>query len=933
MSQAQFYQHIYTSSRVRRGYYTIRISQEVKNHIVQLERKGIYKSPKGNFPSRPDEEELKSFPVQFTHYLIQETGQSVFCRAVYRGRDNHSRSPRYGNYFSHSIILQEHLPEGLLPFEVFKNFPWEEKLDPTDDVPGSEAVREQIGAKSFALENSIDQYISNLRFLWESESNRESIFLQIVDLIINGIFQGDKKILIVEDRPEFLPLWMNSLCLVFPPEFYQEFSFSSYYRDPLNCHSNVIGTVVQEENVQLINGEASKFYVFEIATPKEVEAKNAYTKQIEKVLNELKIGSIERAGRLLQKTFVFVRKEGFRKIGKEFNRPFDFLQELERLLGKEGATFENEILSFFERYPKRKFQIESELESRRPDLYAEFLKDCIRKNSFRTFENIYNKIRENQALCEAYFNDLLSYWLKSNTIYDQKERPVEILLQYSAKLNTQLREELFEKAFYFAITSKAFKEEGKSTLARLKDFDSDAFEKYKETEKVKVYFDYKAALDLLTGQVRNSIDKQANLIWTLRKLTEYWKSAKEIFGQIEVEGWINELIQILENNKIELDPKEITLENAEYFDRFFKENDADSRIRALEEAINIDKNLIEFYSLIHDWKEKKEDIAIIFKKIETKKKHVILQALSPEEQKYLIERNFEWISNNSHTFDTQKYKNFFTEFVEKYKQDKLPFVEKLIRLKGNQNRSRIDSRAKAEIAKTFLLHEPWLLDKSSAKYLCELSSQLITEHKVFLPDHVKEDLGRKLLEVEQEFDLNLDLPIIEYRRSARRLAFKDKDELYDSEGLKTFILKNKEVDQNQNDLVTNILTAIVKNRFNFEDFLQLFSIFRNTEISEESYMPAIIFFIEKYYNSPLRLGDRNWLKEQLTIAVLLSGEAPLFELLRKNLNLREAFGGGGLDYSKVNRICYWVKNQTSKYDLLETFLEETNPGYRSRRRL
>lgn len=925
MSQAHFYQHIYTSSRVKRGYYTIRISQEVKNHIAQLERKGIYKSPKGNFPSRPDEEELKNFPVQFTHYLLEETGQSVFCRAVYRGRDNHSRSPRYGNYFSHSIILQEHLPEGLLPFELFKNFPWEEKLDIADDVSGSEAVREQIGAKSLALENSIDQYISDLRFLFESGANREAIFLQLVDLVVNGVFQKDKKILIIEEEEysQFLPKWMNCLCLVFPPKYYREFSFSSYYRDPLNCHSKIIGTVSQEGSMLQFNGDEPSFCVFDTKVPTEPIIQNNYTKQIKEVLQQIKAGRLDQAGRLLQKTFNYIIDEDLNRIGPEFNRPFDFLKDLSDMLKKDEVVFEKDILPFFQKYPKRSAQIEDELKYNRQDMFAELLKHKVRKGEYRDFESVYEELIEKDGFKERYINDLFGCFVDQQDL--SLENSLNLIEKFGNDFDLVNNRKLFENVFTSFISQDPKSELNEGRRGLLKRINEELFEEIKCSGRYELVFRFWNDLRYLK-KINNNKDSEGELIFILKELIQHWENSLNEFSGRETVVWLEEVYRIIHTNKLELRSKDINLESIDFFDAFFSRNSDLREVQSLKKELQIDVDLVKFNNLLSDWEGNKKIISESFVNIDEKKKHEALVDLSHEQQKFLLEHFFKFKFENFQDFNLQKIPLFFNDYLVRYDIEKLPFVEKLMHYwflakKEKGNTKIYNEKAKAEIAKS-LIFEDSVLDRTTAEFLGEKASHLFTEVGWLPPDHRLID---RLLWINQKYGLNISFPVIEYKKAVRRLAYREKDDLYDLEGLEKFISEHREVEKDHGDLVQNILNKIIKNRFNFEDFLQLFAVFKRTDISEESYMSAINSFIEKYYNSQSRLGDRNWLKEQLIIAVLLSNDKIILENLIKFFNVRELFKGNGLDYRNsemLKRIDYMVKNQTSRKDLWDRFMKE-----------
>ena len=98
----------YTSSKYNieqsTGFFTFSkskgLTDDEKNELVD---KVAHYDALESLPKRPTQEELKSFPVAFSCFRLS-SGRAVLCRTQYIGQDY--ASTRYGNFFTHALILQ-----------------------------------------------------------------------------------------------------------------------------------------------------------------------------------------------------------------------------------------------------------------------------------------------------------------------------------------------------------------------------------------------------------------------------------------------------------------------------------------------------------------------------------------------------------------------------------------------------------------------------------------------------------------------------------------------------------------------------------------------------------------------------------------------------------------------------------------------------------
>jgi len=251
-TEATFLQHLYTSSRAQRGYFTIRKSAQLDNKpklVDELERNGLYQLP-DQLPYRPDdksdeaefEKELKKYPVQFHIYRLKD-GTRVFCRSVYRGRDNHSRE-RYGNYFAHSLNLAKGDEDQILPCAVYNTCDWKYRLRNEDDEIGNPELNPQINELHLSLDANPAAWLSQFDFLFSENrlgQKRLQRFAKIIDWMLDDEQQKHK--IVIADEPQYLPYWVFALTLAFPPRLYKHLNFNSFSAQPGMANAYIVCTI------------------------------------------------------------------------------------------------------------------------------------------------------------------------------------------------------------------------------------------------------------------------------------------------------------------------------------------------------------------------------------------------------------------------------------------------------------------------------------------------------------------------------------------------------------------------------------------------------------------------------------------------------------------------------------------------------------------
>lgn len=929
--ETKFFQHIYTSSRVARGFGTLRVSPEIRDFIHQLERNGAYKPPVSeNFSSRPSEDELTQFPIQFTHYKLKDSSKSVFCRSGYRGRDNHSRSPRFGSYFSHSIVLDSFSKEkGIIPFELFFNEFWETKLDLDHDIPGHEAVRETIGSLSLSLEVNPDLYLECLNFLLAENGKRVPSFLEIIDLIIDGLFQSDKKIVIVEDDPIHLPYWMCGLCLVFPQQYFEEFSFSSYYYDPSKCHSQIVGTVVQDDvnllnldrdpNIQKIfwienKPSASNRYIdsstIVINNERTSLYKNEYTEWIAKILQCLATDTLA-ARKMFSDSLKYVSSKRGMRIDTNLNKSISFCNNLAILINDNKSTIK-EIKIFLAKYPEQKLLVIDQIRVLRIDIYKQMLTEAIKAKQFTNVQQLVKEIEYSSIFKERYFRELLEYFLIEIRIDINEKR--HLLFTYSTILLIERKERLLTEV----IENLAIHNKLNDEVENLEIIDLVLVNKILGVSRISLAVEFWKDLEKIVVTAKKLPAEE--FLWSLKKVIESWKSGIKELGENSTSIWLKKIKESVLSYSEVINFQEITSDLIQYFKDLFEKYKNFEDINAIKNKLNFDFNYLGLIQLSKsDWKSNIIRITSLFDSVNDKQKHAFLMELPSESKFELILSTFEnkLINPNFLKDREQQYLElFFKEYIDKYNLEKFPFVELALNafLKISNSSDRV---SKARIAARMLEYK-WMLNKSTAEYLSNLAIDLIDSNDAGQHNQ----LAKKLYEIDKHYDLNLSYPIIVYQQSIDEFAYKDKDELYNQNGILSFLELNRSKNGDVSKCIFDLLGEIVKKRFNFEDFLKIFKILETIKIDEVDYFSGFVIFCEKFNDQSKLFNNSSWLKEQLIIAVLLTSNENLCNLMFESINVLNLGNGNEQKSLEANeRIIYYVENQANDSVYLEGYLK------------
>ena len=191
------------------------------DEIYELEEICLYIAPT-HLPSQPTEAEIADlFPLSFASFQL-ESGRYGVVQSVYVGKDY---SGRYGNYFSHALILEEgewpFAPILLYNSPIFRKSLTEMELaierEPEPLIPLT-----LIEPKASLTLSSVQQFLQ--------VDNRYELLKTMVNNIIELRNMPSSVVLAAEQVD--IPYWIAAIQFAFPPEIGYALSFSTYSYDP-----------------------------------------------------------------------------------------------------------------------------------------------------------------------------------------------------------------------------------------------------------------------------------------------------------------------------------------------------------------------------------------------------------------------------------------------------------------------------------------------------------------------------------------------------------------------------------------------------------------------------------------------------------------------------------------------------------------------------
>jgi hypothetical protein len=261
----------YTSCRYgnsgHAGFQTRALSSSIKpDEQRAVERLGIYQPPR-NLSTEPDQKQLTDFPKAYRNAYL-ETGRLAVIKSVYVGQD-YTRRP--GNYFSHSLIIKNRLPDDIWAVDLYEWDGWKDRLLPEEDTENTSFELEPV---SLIPDTEAYSFTVLEEFLNE-DSDRKNQFANMIQALF--MRQETSRNVVIKDNETNGLFWIACLQKSFPPSHQKELDCSSYQFDPRACLAINV-TLGDTDFVLGENERKYQFYVFDFVDGKvsEVGSINEY---------------------------------------------------------------------------------------------------------------------------------------------------------------------------------------------------------------------------------------------------------------------------------------------------------------------------------------------------------------------------------------------------------------------------------------------------------------------------------------------------------------------------------------------------------------------------------------------------------------------------------------------------------------------------------
>lgn len=236
--------------RYLESYYTASIHKggfDFLDHSPQLSMEELKELQKnGNYSiilnsNQPTTEEIEELcPINVAYFNLKSNpNRSVLISSRYIGRSNHTPD-RYGNYFTHSIIIESNkISISLRNF--FNTFPFKKNLSIKEDQNYQKNLGINSLDESFLVHQENEDFKYFCNFLNFNE-NRIKCFLVIINYIFNFKILDEKgqNISIVAEKDN-LQDWVLAINFFLPKDLANKISFASYVKSPENYPFKITG--------------------------------------------------------------------------------------------------------------------------------------------------------------------------------------------------------------------------------------------------------------------------------------------------------------------------------------------------------------------------------------------------------------------------------------------------------------------------------------------------------------------------------------------------------------------------------------------------------------------------------------------------------------------------------------------------------------------
>lgn len=255
----QIDQHYYTSSSTMGGLSTLDSSNGLSQaEISHLENHIIYTPPIGLLSVSEKSDIERLFPKNISFFRLKNN-RFVYLHSTYTGRSNHTPN-RFGNFFSHSIILEENAPPSFFAVSIlppsnnflakmagtdYKPFLFKQSFPIDEDI----SYRHSLEQVTLSIDDSakITEHFFDAFCDFINVPNRTSFFARIIDWIAEGWFSTKGHNITICDTKDNLQDWVLAIDFFLPRVIANQISFASYVEHPSEMNFQITGVVPENQ--------------------------------------------------------------------------------------------------------------------------------------------------------------------------------------------------------------------------------------------------------------------------------------------------------------------------------------------------------------------------------------------------------------------------------------------------------------------------------------------------------------------------------------------------------------------------------------------------------------------------------------------------------------------------------------------------------------
>jgi GTPase-associated protein 1, N-terminal domain type 2/GTPase-associated protein 1, middle domain len=216
--------------------------------LQEIERLGLYVPPVSS-PSRPTPEEIKNFPISLLFQRLTDGG-AILAQARYVGSDY---SGRYGNYFTHSLILtnpeRDLKEQGVLPIELWGAHSWTTTESATTSLP----VLSRLQTAGIVHQEAVIDFLT---------ANGRMEILPAFLTAVEGALSTGRRIVLV-DSAQSVAMWISAASYVLPHHLTLKLTFNTYVKNPYLNDFLIVGTTTDSDFGFAPHEVNHQFFVFD----------------------------------------------------------------------------------------------------------------------------------------------------------------------------------------------------------------------------------------------------------------------------------------------------------------------------------------------------------------------------------------------------------------------------------------------------------------------------------------------------------------------------------------------------------------------------------------------------------------------------------------------------------------------------------------------